>query len=209
MLRAGSREATLSCAFSLIELVIVIGLIAAFFGLVGLTFSDHDGRQGVRAGQRISAGVMQSSRALALLKSTRVRCIINNELGDAEKYRRYLGIVYFDTNENLWHAAGKGEYLPPDVFYLGDEIEKPGSSVGTASSAMGIEFPRAEGQIGDAAGRGWIYYENNEFGETRQPGRRFYLSTGEISDSDGFIDFDPSLVKGFVVYRLGSIAMLD
>jgi prepilin-type N-terminal cleavage/methylation domain-containing protein len=168
--------------FTLIELLVVISIILLVSSVI---FIGGNAGAGAALGSstRIVSGIAQGARGQAILKNAKTRLIIHNDLdADAEKYRRYFGIVYESSaGSDEWIAATQGTYLPEGIYF------DPGLSVThgwTTSAEIKLEYPRT---VAKAAGTGedFYYYE--------------YKSNGTISTDP--IDFK----NDWLVLRAGTL----
>lgn len=109
-----------SRAFSLIELMVVVGLIAALVAIAGVALSGRGG-DGVALSnaQVVLSGLVSATRAQAALHQTSARLLVYAQLpsnGDAAKYLRYLQVVREDpVGSNFWVAAGNPVTLPAPI----------------------------------------------------------------------------------------------
>jgi len=86
-------------AFTLVELMIVIGLIALLLGAVGLSLSGP-GVSTLASAQNTLASLVATARAQAAVKQTETRILIYGTrppAGDSGKFLRYLRVVTADT----------------------------------------------------------------------------------------------------------------
>jgi prepilin-type N-terminal cleavage/methylation domain-containing protein len=89
----------LSRAFTLVELMIVIGLIALLLGAVGLSLSGP-GVSTLASAQNTLASLVATARAQAAVKQNETRILIYGTrppAGDSGKFLRYLRVVTADT----------------------------------------------------------------------------------------------------------------
>jgi type II secretory pathway pseudopilin PulG len=108
-------------AFSLVELLVVIGLIGLLAGAGAMAIAGRGG-EGVSLSnsQSIVTSLVGQARAQAALHQTNARLIVYAQLppaanADSTKYLRMLQVVRFDTLPNgttAWVAAGDPVTLP-------------------------------------------------------------------------------------------------
>jgi prepilin-type N-terminal cleavage/methylation domain-containing protein len=116
------KAARLRRAFTLVELLIVIGLIALLLGAVGLSLSGP-GVTTLATAQNTLAGLVATARAQAAVKQTEARILIYGTRppsGDSEKFLRYLRIVTADTPGATgagarWTPVGSPVSLPSGI----------------------------------------------------------------------------------------------
>ncbi len=103
-------------AFTLIELLTVVGLIVIFTGGIGLALSGRGGEgAALTSAQSLVASLVGATRAQAALHQTNARLLVYAQLpptGDASKYLRYLQVARLDTDGRTWVAAGDPVLLP-------------------------------------------------------------------------------------------------
>ena len=196
-------------AFTLVELMVVVGLITILAAFLGLALSPGSAGSRLSSGETIATGMVQAARAQAMLKSTKARCIVNFDPDDRERYLRYLGVVFLNQKDNLWYAANAGSYLPKGIYYSRESLtETTGPS--TKPGLMRIDFPRSEGRSEGDGGPEWIFYEFNGRGISRNPGAPFLIGVGSVVDSEGTLDVEEEEIRsGFVIHRLGGISRIS
>ena len=127
-------------AFTLIELLIVVGLIALLVGAVGLALGGT-GSTALASAQNSLASMVGTARAQAALKQTEARLLIyatRPPAGESDKFYRYLRVVVAETPG----ATGTGARWTP----VGSPVALPsGISVVPASTtgflATGVTWP--------------------------------------------------------------------
>jgi type II secretory pathway pseudopilin PulG len=127
-------------AFTLIELLIVVGLIALLVGAVGLALGGT-GSTALATAQNSLASMVGTARSQAALKQTEARLLIyatRPPAGDSEKFYRYLRVVVAETPG----ATGAGARWTP----VGSPVLLPSgiSVVPTATNgllAVGVAWP--------------------------------------------------------------------
>ena len=111
-------------AFSLVELLVVIGLIVLFVGGAALALSGR-GSEGAALtnAQALVASMVGAARAQAALHQTNARLIVYAQMppganADANKYLRALQVVRQETlptGTTIWVAAGDPVTLPTPI----------------------------------------------------------------------------------------------
>jgi prepilin-type N-terminal cleavage/methylation domain-containing protein len=109
-------------AFTLVELMIVIGLIALLLGAVGLSLSGP-GVSTLASAQNTLAALVATARAQAAVKQTEARILIYGTRppsGDSGRFLRYLRVVTADTPGVTgagarWTAVGSPVSLPSGI----------------------------------------------------------------------------------------------
>jgi prepilin-type N-terminal cleavage/methylation domain-containing protein len=120
--KCGARGA--QRAFSLIELLVVVGLIVILVGGFGVALTGRGGEgAALTNAQSILSGMVQSARAQAALYQVNTRLIVYAQMppsptADASKYLRVLQVVRGDTLPTgmvTWTAVGDPVSLPAPI----------------------------------------------------------------------------------------------
>lgn len=187
--------------FTLVELLVVISIILITSAIL---FTAGGGGKGtaLNSSQRILSGLVQGARGQAILKSTKARLIIHNDLdADPDKYRRYFGIVYWgdelDANGNVinsgWIAANQGTALPEGIYFA----PRLSRNYDDAGSRMNLDYPRTKIGFNTNADNGggsdnYFYYEFESNGTvlTQFQNNWIALRAGVLRPSGGNFDLD-------------------
>lgn len=172
-------------AYTLVELLVVIGVLLIAFSVIFIGASAGDGAK-LGSAQRTLSGLVKAARGQAILKNAQVRLIIHNDPNEIDQYRRFIGIVYFGTDsndKNGWIAATQGAYLPKDIFF---DSAASDTSSGTAwlGPTMILDYPRLLAQSGNQ--------EFDEDGDEIVKTSYFYYEfedNGTFSDSNAYLIF--------------------
>lgn len=107
--------------FTLIELMVVIGLIVFMVGAFSLSLGDTAGNA-LSSAQNTVAGLVGTARAQAAVNQTEARVVIyavRPPSGDPEKYLRLLQVfVANPSGSRTWAAVGAPVYLPRGVYVV-------------------------------------------------------------------------------------------
>lgn len=109
-------------AFTLVELIVVIGLIALLLGAVGLSLSGP-GVSTLASAQNTLASLVATARAQAAVKQTEARILIYGTRppsGDSGRFLRYIRVVTADTPGVTgagarWTPVGSPVSLPSGI----------------------------------------------------------------------------------------------
>lgn len=120
--RLGVRSRSRQAAFTLVELLVVVGLIVVLAGAGALALAGRGGEGAALANaQNIVAGLVGATRAQAALHQTRARLVIYGQIPpaanvDASKYLRTLVVLREDpVGSNRWVATGTPITLPTSI----------------------------------------------------------------------------------------------
>lgn len=167
---ANMRSSRAKNAFTLVELLVVISIILIVSSILFLGGGGGDGAA-LSSSARITSGIAKGARGQAILKNSKTRLIIHNDLDqNVDKYRRYFGIVYADpddpdqSNPTSWIAATQGTYLPEGIYFDPAMSASNGSgNTWTTAAEMTIDYPRSVASV-EGTGESFYYYEFNSNG---------------------------------------------
>lgn len=171
-------------AYTLVELLVVMAVLLIGFSFVYVGTNSGDGAK-LSSAQRTLSGLVKTARAQAILKNTKVRLIIHNDLDDIEKYRRFVGIIYEGTDRNGatgWLAADQGSYLPKGIYYNADLSDNETNDSIWDRPNIIIDYPRRTVQT---TGDNYIYYEFNKNGTTAHPNAYLAFQAGIVEPGVG------------------------
>lgn len=175
-------------AYTLVELLVVIGVLSIAFSFLYLGAGSGDGAK-LSSAQRTLSGLVKAARAQAILKNAEVRLIIHNDadMDDIDKYRRFIGIVYrgvdSDNNEG-WIASGQGTYLPKGIYFDAATSNAQSGAAWSEASTMQINFPRLLSQT-EGSGTNFLYYEFNDNGTSANPNAYLVFRAGTVMPASG------------------------
>jgi prepilin-type N-terminal cleavage/methylation domain-containing protein len=190
-------------AFTLIELLVVISIILIAFSIIFIGGSGGDG-VALSSSQRIVSGIAQGARGQAILKNAETRLIIHNDPAEIDKYRRFIGIVYLDEEEDGWLAATQGTYLPDGIYF------DPTLSNSFSLSTMNLNFPQSiVGQNTDPVSGGgstsYYYYKFNSNGTSANANQWLAIRAGNLTRDGTLADYDPAgedaFLKAALIFR--------
>ena len=119
----------LAPAFTLIELIVVISIIATLMTIGSFGLKNVTKASGVGMAVPIAEGVFAQARALAMEKGTDARVLIHADNDtvvslNRERNLRYMVVQYLeddqgtvDPNDDVWTTASRGITLPDGVFF--------------------------------------------------------------------------------------------
>lgn len=112
-----ARSARAQSAFTLMETLVVVGIIALFVGIIGFGFlrGSANATVGLQASQSILVGLLTQARSQAILTGQRAGLFIHFDLdaGDhPERYLRFLVPAVRNASDTDWVALDAGVTLP-------------------------------------------------------------------------------------------------
>ena len=209
-----------SQGFTLIELLVVISIILIASSIMFIGGSGGDGAA-LGASQRIMSGVAQGARGQAILKNAETLLIIHNDRNDLEKYRRFVGIIFLQSDdlstsvdEEGWVAATQGNYLPDGIYFdpaLSKDFGTKRTGPGAGTKAT-LDFPRTSPQktIGITTGSApaadsFLFYKFNSNGTSANPNEWLALRAGNLNADGDLVDYDSngekSGLKAALIFR--------
>ncbi|MEX2381213.1 MAG: prepilin-type N-terminal cleavage/methylation domain-containing protein [Opitutales bacterium] len=111
--------------FTLIEILVVVGVIAVFAAGIGMALRGGDQTTGLDSAQRTMVSLLKVTRGQAALNQTEARLIINIDPNDPSRYLRFVGVVVRDVDDYgnplepaRWVPANDGVTLPRGVYVV-------------------------------------------------------------------------------------------
>ncbi|MDB6170327.1 MAG: prepilin-type N-terminal cleavage/methylation protein [Verrucomicrobia bacterium] len=123
-------------AFTLIELIVVIGIIGAASGLVAAGFRDPGAGTALRGGRAVVAQLLVLARDKAVLDNRRTMLAVDADPAGEGFLRRISVVVETAPDSQTWFASGAGEVLPEGVF-----VVPGGSDADLATVPEGVVWP--------------------------------------------------------------------
>jgi prepilin-type N-terminal cleavage/methylation domain-containing protein len=203
-------------AYTLVELLVVIGILSIAFSFLYVGFGSGDGAN-LSSAQRTLAGLVKAARAQAILNNAEVRLIIHDDdaIAEIEKYRRFVGIVYKERNGAGWIAADKGTYLPKGIYFDSAASNDMSGANWSTASTMRINFPRLSAQS-EGVGTDFLYYEFNSNGTSANSNAYLVFRAGKVvPGADDAVTLElpsageqKSLVRSGLLFRQSGTATL-
>ena len=211
-------------AFTLIEMLVVIGIITILLTIGSMGLKNMSKASGVGAGIPVAEALFAEARSLAMSKGTKSRVLIHAQEDHTneyhrERYLRYMAIEYFvldpiDQNPNDpnatgdWVIASKGVKLPKGVYFMKELSESGGVDLLTEPD---VSLPG-----GPTASATCYYYEFNaegmivttSAGGTPPPTSnndvsRFVIASGSLPPGATEPTVSGQNMGGFVIWRTG------
>jgi prepilin-type N-terminal cleavage/methylation domain-containing protein len=198
--------------FSLIELLVVIGLIAFLAGSLGLALRRPGGGVALQAGQATLAAVCRAARVRAASTGDEVRLVVAVDPTDAAGRLRYLQVVHEDpANPDHWLAEGAGIWLPPGVYVVPPRADAvPGDATWPETHCSTALTPTAQALIINGAAASLFYSVSFTARGTTRGGT--VLVTGGSMDAVADISSlrfgHPDDVRGVRLRASGALSLL-
>lgn len=215
-----------SGAFTLLELMVVVGLIAALsFVLLGAL---NPGRgAAVQAGQAILANFLVAARSKAAAGNQPVRLLVNFTPDGADQPSRFLRLVVLQIQSgSAWRSVSEA-YLPEGVYVVPGNGSMPAGLLGetesawtrTDGSALRSTALRSVNSITEAIGGGpvelWLCLPIAAAGTTNSSGDLIVAAgrpraPGSFAAGDSPIELpNPEEVRGLAVSQYGVATLID
>lgn len=213
-------------AFTLIEMLVVIGVIAVMAaGISMINFGG--GSQSIYTAQQIMMGAFFEAKTVSLTRHTDTRVVIYKG-DDAARKLRQVGVLYRASGDDDislgWASVNDGAILPEGTFFIppSGDFDKYVTMVGDAKesevfkstfnngytgaySVVGVqEFPSVK-PWNVSEGNGDFYcYQFSSDGMSMNPGARVMIGVGRI-DGKGKYRMESAYSElGFVIHRIGN-----
>ncbi len=206
----GGRPAVMG--FSLVELLVVIGLIALLAGSLGLALRRPGDGVALQAGQATLAAVCRAARTRAAATGEEVRLVVAVDPTDAASRLRYLQVVREDpVNPDHWLAEGAGFWLPPGVYVVPPRADAvPGDATWPETHCSTALTPTAQALSinGTAAG---LFYSVPFTARGTTRGGNVVVTAGSVdagADGPSLRFGQPDDVRGVRLRASGALTLL-
>jgi prepilin-type N-terminal cleavage/methylation domain-containing protein len=221
--RIARRQRRASCgarrraaAFSLIELLAVIAIIAVMSGLVGylLRGSGTESR-GLQTAQSTVASLLTLARSQAAVSGRDAALFVRDSSSDPDHMRHLLVAVktngqWEEVNQGVRLAAGC--YIVPYSAMDGSMVDDPSELSVWNSKRSSVLFRAPDaGELPATLSGGWRMVVFSEFGTIKGSGD-IVLATGRANASPTapfFVYTNPDNVRGVSVSQYGQLTMLN
>ncbi len=179
--------------FSLLELIVVLGLMAILGAGLGMALATGSSPS-IRAAETQIGRYLQAVRMQAVLQQTPARLIFLNDPVDEARHLRWCGLISGDPEvPGEWVASDDGFLLSEGIVLLPSPVME----------TMTLDFPRLRMREG-GAGRNWYFIEFGRDGRLKEGiglALRRETPEGTPSGDDGGLWVYPS---GLTVFKGGS-----
>lgn len=136
--RAFPRNRGTERAFTLIELLAVMTLIAIFAGVLGFAFMRGGGATvGLQGAQSSMQGLLTLVRGQAAVSGRNAGLFINVNTNNPDRYLRFVVPVVRNAADNGWLPLTNGTYLPSGV-YIVPSLAPSGPAIEAATDWSGL-----------------------------------------------------------------------
>ncbi len=207
--------------FTLLELLVVVGLITLLAAGVGFALRDNAG-SALTSAQNSLGSLLGQARAQAAVNQTEARLLIyavRPPSGDAEKYLRLLQVFRAEPQgSTTWVAAGAPVYLPRGIYVV------PPSTTGLlASGVVWPANPSPVSNLGTAAnpgqptgtpfnGANTVFFlqfnADGTFTPPTQPYVKIALATGTVANSVPQFN-NAGAVRGVLLRPSGAVTFVS
>jgi len=183
-------------AFTLIELLLVITVIAVLAGVMGLGLSEGGRGASLAAGRGIFTAQFSAARSQAALAGRETGLAIVADINDAKRNLRHLAVAVED--DGIWRALNEGTRLPNGVVILPSD---EGSSL-LAGTQTDVAL-----DIGDDATSCYLIRFNADGSLHEAGGGELWLSLGEMTPAGFVVLVDAPVVK-LSLSRYGTLSVI-
>ena len=194
-----------STAFTLTELLVVIGVIVLMAALGVGAFKGGGASDGTRGASYAAASLFDAARNEAIMRRVPVRVIfdVGNSTVPDTSYRR-MTIAYTTNNGTSWTQSGKWIKFPASAYFdygaAGSWQSKVSKDSTGTDKMTGVKF-------GSSVASSCVFYEYLPNGQINQSGvtppLKVIFSPGSISAGTFTERPDKKSLYGFVINKLG------
>jgi type II secretory pathway pseudopilin PulG len=215
----------LSPAFTLIELMVVVGLIMLMVGGLSLSLGDTGGNS-LASAQKMIGSLVGSARAQAAVNQTEARVLVYGTRppsGDSDKFLRLLQVFIANPEgSNTWVPVGSPVYLPRGLYVV------PTSTAGLlASGVIWPTNPAPLSTLGTTTGPGaaqqpvgtafnaatTVFYVEFEADGTIKPATspyfKFIVATGALSSANLPAFNNAGALRGVLIRPSGAVTFVN
>lgn len=129
-------------AFTLIELLLVLGLVAVLSVVLSTGFSGHGKSAALQSGQAAVASLLAAARARAVASGHQVRVLIQHDPRSPHADRRYLRFLALEeSHDGIWETLLTSA-LPEGIYILPHQNRTPPGLWGAGSAWTKLDGSR-------------------------------------------------------------------
>lgn len=195
-------------AFTLVELLVVIGLIAVLAGVLGLALGGGNSGAALQSSQATLQGLFAAARGQAAISQSNAQIVINVEK-DSDGFLREFYVLVGGQAKGAPVKLSQGIYVVPRSS--GPNFNGGVShSGGTWSNQISTEIGTTELTIPGVTGTFTPIFEITERGTSPTSSvNRVILAPAERIDPDTIEFNNPDAVRGVAISTYGVLTMLN
>ena len=183
-------------AFTLIEILVVIGIMAVVATIVGIGLSRGGEGAALSASQSLLVSQLNAARSQAALGQSPAALVVVSDPASPDRDRRFLAVALED--EGVWRAITDGTMLPSGILVRDD----------TATNALWDQTLAVALDPGDATTSCLaVVFESGGQLATRGGGE-IWLGVG-VRDEQGWSMENDAPERGIMVSRYGAVTLLE
>jgi len=189
-----SRSHCWDRGFTLIEILVVIGVIAIVAAIFGVGLGRGSEAATLRAAQRLMVSQFSAARAQAALQGAEVALVVVDDVADPQRSRRVVAVAINDAG--IWRAVTDPVELPGVVGIVVGTDDVWGEALAVAIdpgdetvNCQAVRFNGSDGTVSNGGGELW-------------------LMQGEMSAA-GWQEAATGLRRGLAVSRYGAIQLRE
>jgi prepilin-type N-terminal cleavage/methylation domain-containing protein len=125
-------------AFTLIELLAGLGVIALLAGLLGWALRDGSPTDALESAQATVASLLDAARREAVLNQSRAMLVVDADPADERFLRAVHVAVETAPDSGLWRFADDGVALPRGIYFVPGSSGVPGATLIVAEGSAGM-----------------------------------------------------------------------
>lgn len=218
----GSRRGP-AAAFTLLELLVVMGVISIFVGVIGFRLlQGGSGSVGLQTSQSILVGLLTQARSQAILSGRKAGLLVHFDLRAGhhpERYLRYVVAVARDADDSGWVPLDAGTLLPNGCVILPrDSLSPEWIGAGTPAQwslvrSTALEASTEDSPIESTSDQQWLILSYTPRG-TVSDGSAANIGIASIrtenpGSSTPFKFVDPENVRGIALSSYGQLRVIN
>lgn len=198
------------CAFTLVELLAVIALLAGFAAAAGLALRHPGESVALQSAQGMVAGLLNAARGRAALTGQNARLVVSADSGESRDFLRWLQVVHEDpAAPGDWLATDGGIQLPRGINVVPPSVAAvPGNPFWPSSRRSTAFASSAQAMTINGSSAGAFYHvQFTPRGTTS--GGKVVLTAGRFDTETSLVFDNPDNVRGLLLRPTGALTLLD